>query len=249
MLFPCLIAGKEETFRKFCLFVILIGILSYSLAVYQIFLGQEEDDIIDAGNAETGIESPSAKDNMMGENDQSVDPIMNVGKTTNEFKPAGGFKKEQETTRTRTVDSNIGMSGLKKSLANGKRQNPDCLTENGIELDIPYFAEETEESNTYEDLKTSRRGISKPAQHFHTLSTPGSSENKKEQQVIKLIGNVDSNMTEPKVQGLSPRGSTWIQVGKDWKQIKGKGKGKGERERERMASNVEKPNPSFPILK
>ena len=241
MLFPCLIVGKEETFRKFCLFVILIGIFSYSLAVYQIFLGQEED----TGNAETEIGSPSAKDNMMGENDQSVDPIMNVGKTRNEFKQAGGFEKEQETTRTRTVGSNIGMSGLKKSLANGKRQNPDCLTENGIELDIPYFAEESEESNTYEDLKTSRRVISKTAQHFHTVSTPGSSENKKEQQVIKPIGSVDSNMTEPKVQGLTPRGSTWIQVGMDWKQIKGKGKG----ERERMASNVEKPNPSSPIPK
>ena len=190
----------------------LTGVLSYLLAVYQIFLGHKEDDIIDAGNADTKTESPSAKDNKMGEDGQSVDPIINEGKTRNDFHPTGEFKEEKETTSTRKVGTNIGMSDIKKSLANTKGQNHDCLTENMIELDIPYLVEETEESNTYEAVKTPRRVTSKQTQQ--TLSTPGSSENNeiKEQQVIKPIGSEGSNMKEAKLQGQTPRGSHGYKV-------------------------------------
>ena len=50
------VLGKEDTFPLFCVIIMVSGVLSYLLAVYQIFMGLKEDKIVTGGGQEAGLE-------------------------------------------------------------------------------------------------------------------------------------------------------------------------------------------------
>ena len=53
------VLGKEDTFPLFCVLIMVTGVLSYILAVYQIFLGLEEDKVVTGSSEEAGVEMES----------------------------------------------------------------------------------------------------------------------------------------------------------------------------------------------
>ena len=53
------VLGQEDTFFIFCVIIMVSGVLSYLLAVYQIFMGLKEDKIVTGSGQEAGLEMGS----------------------------------------------------------------------------------------------------------------------------------------------------------------------------------------------
>ena len=54
------VLGREDTFPIFCVLLLVTGVLSYCLAVFQIFLGLDEEKVDLTGSAEeTGVDPES----------------------------------------------------------------------------------------------------------------------------------------------------------------------------------------------
>ena len=53
------VLGMEDTFPVFCGLLMVSGVLSYCLSVYQIFLGLKEDKVVSGNDHEAGVEAES----------------------------------------------------------------------------------------------------------------------------------------------------------------------------------------------
>ena len=116
--------GKEDTFPVFCVLIMVSGVLAYLLAVYQIFLGLEEDKVVTLSGEEAGEEGqPEEKE----KENQSKESIKLKGKGAKHGEV--GSDSEEGSSSDQRVSGNF-ESGQERGL------------EINVEIYIPGFVME-----------------------------------------------------------------------------------------------------------
>ena len=225
------VLGKEDTFPLFCVIIMVSGVLSYLLAVYQIFMGLKEDKIVTGSGQEAGLEMDSIT---MAQEDITAGAGGLGQCSTNKATVRPEMKsKRQEKARRENRDSfdfpmEVGSDPAKGSSAKrapGKVRfgSPQqARSQLKVEMEIPGLIMETlENKDLYAENKliTKKGKVTYPGYSTRdsTLTPVGPKEARREDEASPEEAGSRKSQVSKNVQ---PTGETWQLRGDKWVEIK-----------------------------
>ena len=226
------VLGKEETFPLFCVLNMVIGVLSYILAVYQIFLGLEEDKVVTGSSEEAGLEMESTT---MAQEDLTagVSRLGQCSSNNTTVWPEVERKRQEKTRRENlhnlSCPTEVGTDPAEGSSARrvpGKVKSGSQLlavSKIKVEIEIPgLILENSENKDLYavnEKTKMKNGRVTYPG--YSTRDTTPMPVGPEEAMREDDANLQEADSWKPQVmKNVQPTGETWQLNGDKWVEIK-----------------------------
>ena len=222
------VLGKEDTFPVFCVVIMVSGVLSYLLAVYQIFLGLKEDKVVTGSGQEAGLEMESIT--MAHEDIASGLGGLGQCSTSNATVWPEMESERQKKARREHQDSPMEVGsdpaeGSKVKIVSGKVMS-GCRQQAGsqlkVESEIPhFFPENSENKDLYAENKLIRKKgkVIYPGYSTRGIS-PTAAGPKEARREEEASPEEAGSRKSPVSKNIQPTGETWQLRGQKWVEIK-----------------------------
>ena len=222
------VLGKEDTFPLFCVLIMVTGVLSYILAVYQIFLGLEEDKVVTGSSEEAGVEMEPTT---MAQEDITAGfgGLGQCSSNTTTVWPEGERKRQEKTRRENrdnlSCPTEVGSDPPEGTSASrvpgnvklGSRQQAGSQLK--VEMEIPgLILEYSENKDLYaenERTKMKNGRVTYPGYSTRdNTPMPVGPEGARREDEANLQ---EADSWKPKImKNVQPTGETWQLRGNTW---------------------------------
>ena len=139
--------GKEDTFPVFCVVIMVSGVLSYLLAVYQIFLGLKEDKVVTGSGQEAGL----GMESITRAHEDIASGLGGLGQCSTNSATVWPEMERQRKSRREHRDSpmEVGsdpVEGSKAKIVAGKVKSGSRQQAGLLKVEIPCFVPENSEN-------------------------------------------------------------------------------------------------------